>query len=301
MRETGERLALHSAAAVEALEPTLTKPFRRGWPRAAWLLSHPWTVLLALAVLLPCGYLAYCIATLPLGGGLVIESTPSAMIVETEGGQVFASRGVFKGERLAPQEVPPDLAKAIIAIEDRNFYEHGGFYLPSMVRAAFRNLLAGSAREGGSTITQQLARMMYLSPERTFKRKVQEAVLTLWLEHHLDKREILTRYLNTAYFGAGVYGVDAAAKRYFGKRAKELSLAEAAMLAGLVRAPSALAPNSNLEGAQARASLVLDAMVETGAISAEQAGAARKQPVRLRVRRITLRGRTISSTCSQAT
>ena len=301
MRETGERLALHSAAAVEALEPTLTKPFRRGWPRAAWLLSHPWTVLLALAVLLPCGYLAYCIATLPLGGGLVIEPTPSAMVVETEGGQVFATRGVFKGEHLAPQDVPPDLAKAIVAIEDRHFYEHGGFYLPSMLRAALRNLLAGSAREGGSTITQQLARMMYLSPERTFKRKVQEAVLTLWLEHHLDKREILTRYLNTAYFGAGVYGVDAAAKRYFGKTAKELSLAEAAMLAGLVRAPSALAPNRNLEGAQARASRVLDAMVETGAISAEQAGAARKQPVRLRVRRITLRGRTISSTCSQAT
>jgi membrane peptidoglycan carboxypeptidase len=125
--------------------------------------------------------------------------------------------------------------------------------------------------------------MMYLSPERTFKRKVQEAILTLWLEHHLDKREILSRYLNTAYFGAGVYGVDAAAKRYFGKTAKELSLPEATMLAGLVRAPSALAPNRNLEGAQARASLVLDAMVETGAISAEQAAAARKQRVRLRV------------------
>jgi penicillin-binding protein 1A len=275
---------VQTAGTLDRVDPIrIARPFRRGWPRAAWLLSHPWTVLLALAVLLPGGYLAYCVATLPLNGGLVIEPTPSAMVVETEGGQVFASRGVFKGERLAPQEVPPDLAKAIIAIEDRNFYEHGGFYLPSMLRAAFRNLVAGSAREGGSTITQQLARMMYLSPERTFKRKVQEAILTLWLEQHLDKREILTRYLNTAYFGAGVYGVDAAAKRYFGKRAKELSLAEAAMLAGLVRAPSALAPNRNLEGAQARASLVLDAMAETGAISAEQAAAARKQPVRLRV------------------
>ena len=106
---------------------------------------------------------------------------------------------------------------------------------------------AGGAREGGSTITQQLARMMYLSQERTIKRKVQEAVLALWLEQKLGKQEILTRYLNTAYFGAGVYGADAAAKRYFGKTAKELSLAEAAMLAGLVRAPSALAPTRNLE------------------------------------------------------
>ena len=302
LRQAGERVAVQTAGTLDRVDPIrIARPFRRGWSRAAWLFSHRWVVLLTLVVLLPCGYLAYCIATLPLGGGLVIEPTPSAMVVETEGGQVFATRGVFKGEHLAPQDVPPDLAKAIVAIEDRHFYEHGGFYLPSMLRAALRNLLAGSAREGGSTITQQLARMMYLSPERTFKRKVQEAVLTLWLEHHLDKREILTRYLNTAYFGAGVYGVDAAAKRYFGKTAKELSLAEAAMLAGLVRAPSALAPNRNLEGAQARASRVLDAMVETGAISAEQAGAARKQPVRLRVRRITLRGRTISSTCSQAT
>ena len=284
LRQAGERFAAHCAGARHALHAVrIARPLRRGWSRAASLVSHPWAAALGIAVLLPCGYITYCVATIPLSGGLVIEPTPSAMVVEAEGDQVFATRGVFKGERLAAQDVPPDLAKAIVAIEDRHFYEHGGFYLPSLLRAAFRNLLAGGTREGGSTITQQLARMMYLSPERTFKRKVQEAILTVWLEHQLDKPEILTRYLNTAYFGAGVYGVDAAAKRYFGNTAKELSLAEAAMLAGLVRAPSALAPNRNLEGAQARASLVLDAMVETGAISAEQANAARKQPARLRL------------------
>jgi penicillin-binding protein 1A len=283
-RNVGERMALCSAAALERWDGhRIVGAFQRGWSGAQFLLSHPWGSAVALVTLLPCGYLAYCVATLPLGGGLVVEPTPSAMVVEAEGGQVFATRGVFKGERLAPQDVPADLAKAIIAIEDRHFYNHGGFYLPSLLRAAFRNLLAGSAREGGSTISQQLARMMYLSPERRFKRKVQEAILTFWLEHHLDKPEILTRYLNTAYFGAGVYGADAAAKRYFGKTAKELSLAEAAMLAGLVRAPSALAPNRNLEGAQARASLVLDAMIDTGATTAEQADAARKQPARPRV------------------
>ena len=102
--------------------------------------------------------------------------------------------------------------------------------------AMVRNIRSGGAREGGSTITQQLARMTYLSPERTIRRKVQEAILALWMERKLGKEEILSRYLNTAYFGAGVYGVDAAAKRYFGKTAKELSLSEAAMLAGLVRA-----------------------------------------------------------------
>jgi 1A family penicillin-binding protein len=284
LRNRGARFAVHYASALKAIDPTrIVRPLQSGWWRARSLFSHPWAAALLLAVLLPCGYLAYCVATIPLNGGLVVEPTPSAMVVEAQGGQVFATRGVFKGERLAPEDVPPNVAKAIVAIEDRHFYEHGGFYLPSLLRAAFRNVVAGGAREGGSTITQQLARMMYLSPERSFKRKVQEAVLTVWLERQLDKREILTRYLNTAYFGAGVYGVDAAAKRYFGKAAKELSIAEAAMLAGLVRAPSALAPNRNLEGAQARASLVLDAMVEIGAISADEANAARKQPARLRV------------------
>jgi 1A family penicillin-binding protein len=289
LRNAREHFAAHSLSVLERVDLTgIGKQAQGSWRRSRGrgvrlLLAHPWAAVPAFAILLSSGYLAYCIATLPLGGGLVIEPTPSALIVEAEAGQVFATRGVFKGDRLAPQDVPLDLSRAIIAIEDRHFYEHGGFYLPSLLRASLRNLLSGSAREGGSTITQQLARMMYLSPERTIKRKVQEAVLTLWLEHQLDKQEILTRYLNTAYFGAGVYGVDAAAKRYFGKTAKELSLGEAAMLAGLVRAPSALAPHRNLEGARARAALVLDAMVGTGAISAAQAEAARRAPASLRV------------------
>jgi penicillin-binding protein 1A len=254
----------------------------RGLPRRLrWL--RLWMVASAVVVLFPLGYLAYCVATLPFGGGPVVEPAPSALVVAAQGGQVFATRGVFKGDKLAASDIPRDLSRAIIAIEDRHFYEHGGFYLPSLLRATFRDLLAGSAREGGSTITQQLARLLYLSPERTIKRKVQEAMLTLWLEHRLGKDETLARYLNTAYFGAGAFGVDAAAKRYFGKSAKELSLSEAAMLAGLVRAPSVLAPNRNLDGARARAALVLDAMVETGAISAAQADAARRQPVNLRV------------------
>ena len=256
---------------------------------------------LAFVIFLPVAYVAYCMATLPENGGLVIEPTPSALIVEAPEGQVFATRGVFKGDKLSPQDIPANLSRAIIAIEDRHFYRHGGFYLPSMVRAAIRNIRSGSAREGGSTITQQLARMTYLSPERTIKRKVQEAILAMWMERMLGKEEILSRYLNTAYFGAGVYGVDAAAKRYFGKTAKELSLSESAMLAGLVRAPSALAPTRHLEGARQRAALVLNAMVQAGAISREQADAARRQPPRCGCRPTIRRERIISWICSVAT
>src|SRR5262249_52042287 len=227
-----------------------------GRQRSGSALQPGWARVIAAAliaiVMVPVGYVAYCMATLPVGGGLVVEPTPSALVVEAADGQIFATRGVFKGDKLSPQDVPANVSRAIIAIEDRHFYEHGGFYLPSLLRAAIRNFRSGSACEGGSTITQQLARMTYLSPERSIKRKVQEAILALWMERQLGKEEILSRYLNTAYFGAGVYGVDAAAKRYFGKAAKELSLSEAAMLAGLVRAPSALAPTRNLEGARQR-------------------------------------------------
>jgi membrane peptidoglycan carboxypeptidase len=166
---------------------------------------------------------------------------------------------------------------------------------PRLARAAWRNAEAGGTREGGSTLTQQLARLLFLSQERSLKRKAQEALLALWLESQLSKDEILVRYLNAAYYGAGAYGVDAAARRYFGKSAKELSLAEAAMLAGLVRAPSQLAPTRNLDGARDRAATVLAAMVETGAITADQAKAARAEPVTLRAPPETPPGRTTSS------
>jgi penicillin-binding protein 1A len=234
-------------------------------------------------LLLVGGFLAYCLWTLPFGGGLVVEATPSALVVEAEDGEVFATRGVFKGDKLAPGDLPDHLAKAVIAIEDRRFYDHGGVDLRGMTRALWRNTRAGAAREGGSTITQQLVRMMYLSQDRTLRRKIQEAMLALWLERQLSKGEILVRYLNTAYFGAGAYGVDAAAKRYFGKPAKDLGLSEAAMLAGLVRAPSQLAPTRNYERARERAATVLQAMVETGAITQPQAKETGAKPVALRL------------------
>jgi 1A family penicillin-binding protein len=250
--------------------------------RATSIRAKPVLISLAVAFMLLCGLILYAVATLPIGGGLSIEPTQSAVTIESAKGEAFATRGVFKGDRLTAQDLPPHLAQAIVAIEDRRFFQHGGVDLRGILRAGWRNSQAGATREGGSTITQQLARLMFLSPERTFRRKLQEALLAIWLEGQLTKQEILLRYLNTAYFGAGAYGVDAAAKRYFGKRASELTLAESAMLAGLVRAPSQLAPTRNFGGAKERQETVLQAMVETGALSSADAEAARGQAVNLR-------------------
>jgi 1A family penicillin-binding protein len=229
------------------------------------------------------GFLVYCVFTLPLSGGLAAQPSPPAIIVEDVNGKAFMARGVFRGEPVTVDQLPSNLVHAVLAIEDRRFFDHAGIDLWGMSRAAWRDLQSGAAREGGSTITQQLVRLTYLSSERTIRRKVQEVMLAVWLETRLDKKEILTRYLNTAYFGAGAYGVDAAAKRYFGKDAQSLDLAEAAMLAGLIRAPSALSPTRDLDAARQRAETVLQAMVDAGFISEPQAAQARAHPAHLAV------------------
>ncbi len=230
------------------------------------------------------GFVAYCAFTLPIGGALQQPEAPAALALEDASGAVFASRGVIRGERLSKDTVPPTLAHAVVAIEDRRFYHHVGIDPRAVLRAAWRDLAAGGApRQGGSTITQQLARLMFLSPERSLRRKVQEALLALWLDARLGKDEVLARYLNTAYFGAGAYGADAAARRYFGRSAADLDLAQAAMLAGLIRAPSHLAPTRNIEGARRRAELVLQAMQDAGYIDDAQAAEARAHPANLAV------------------
>jgi penicillin-binding protein 1A len=157
----------------------------------------PTLAVLTAALVSVAGYLGFCLARTPLGGGLVVEPTPSALVVEADNGQVFATRGVFKGAKVSSKDLPSDLARAVIATEDRRFYDHHGLDIRAIIRAALHNVAAGAAREGGSTITQQLVRMTYLSPERTLKRKVQEAMLALWLESQLPKDEILVRYLNS--------------------------------------------------------------------------------------------------------
>lgn len=237
---------------------------------------------MALPVILVAGLVLYSLLTLPPLGGVAPEAGQRALTVEADDGRVFATRGAFQGQKITMAELPPHLAQAIVAIEDRRFYSHWGVDPRGLARAMWRNATGGGVREGGSTITQQYVRLTSLTQEKTLRRKIQEAFLALRAESTMSKDEILLGYLNTAYFGAGAYGIDAAARRYFGKGTKALTLPEAAMLAGLVRAPSQLAPTRNFGGAKERADVVLQTMVETGAISAAEADKARAETITLR-------------------
>src|SRR5262249_27423483 len=178
------------------------------------------------------------------------------------------------------KDLPAYLPRAFIAIEDRRFYSHYGIDPIGLARAATANVLRRSVAQGGSTITQQLAKNLFLTQERTYWRKLQEVVLALWLERKFSKTEILELYLNRVYFSAGAYGVDAAAQRYFGKSAKQVRVAEAAMLAGIVQSPSRLAPGRNPNGAETRAQAVVAAMAEQGFITEQVAKTALLQPAR---------------------
>ncbi len=206
-----------------------------------------------------------------------VNREPSLTILD-EGGETLATRGAFYGEVVSLRELPVYLTQAFVAIEDRRFFDHEGVDYWGLARAMLANIQAGGVVQGGSTISQQLAKNLFLSSDRTLARKVEELFLAIWLERHLTKDEILELYINRIYLGAGTYGVDAAARFYFGKSARDLTLPEAAMLAGLPKAPSRYAPTTDLALAQGRASLVLDAMVAAHYISQGQADAARETP-----------------------
>ena len=199
-----------------------------------------------------------------------VDRAPSVSLLAADG-TVIASFGDLYGESVNVQDLPPHLPQAVIAVEDRRFYSHGGVDILGLVRAMFANLRAGRIVQGGSTITQQLAKNLFLTPERTMRRKVRELLLAFWLERKFTKDQILTLYMNRVYLGAGTYGVDAAARRYFGKPAKNVTVYEAAVLAGLLKAPSRFSPAKSLDAAEARARMVLQAMVETEFITEDQA------------------------------
>ena len=201
---------------------------------------------------------------------------PSLTVLDS-GGHPIARYGDVVGDPLHLSDLPPYLPEAAIAVEDRRFYSHPGFDLFGLTRAAWADLRAGHVVQGGSTITQQVAKNLFLGNARTLKRKVQEILLTLWLEQSFSKREILEVWLNRVYLGSGAWGVDAASRVYFGVSARQVTLAQAAVLAGLPRAPSRFNPRADPAAAAARAREVLAAMVETGAISAAQAERAAAQ------------------------
>jgi len=194
------------------------------------------------------------------------DRAPNIKIVSVDGG-LIANRGMSGGEAVGLHEMSPYIPEAVVAIEDRRFYSHFGIDPIGLSRAMVTNLLGRHFSQGGSTLTQQLAKNLFLTPDRTLERKVQEVLLALWLEHKHTKDQILEMYLNRVYFGSGAYGVEAASRRYFGKSARDVTLSEAALLAGLLKAPSKLSPARDPKAAEERAQLVLAAMREEGKIS----------------------------------
>ena len=212
----------------------------------------------------------WLVFTAPLGRALEPAQKP-ALVLTDSSGRPIARRGDYKEAPVDIAKLPKYVPAALIAIEDRRFYSHWGIDPRGIARALTRNIAAGGVTQGGSTLTQQLAKTSFLSADRSITRKVQEVIIAFWLEARLSKDEILERYLSSVYFGDGAYGIRAASRVYFDSDPEDLTLGEAALLAGLVQAPSRLAPSRHLENARDRADLVLAAMVETGAITAAEA------------------------------
>ena len=245
----------------QQLELELQPRKRRRWPIYVYSVS-------AVIVLT----LVWLVFTAPLSRALEPLQDPALLLLSADGHPI-AVRGAIKEAPVDVTKLNPLTPAAFVAIEDRRFYRHWGIDPRGMARAALADLRGGGVREGGSTITQQLAKTNFLSSNRTIKRKAQEVIIAFWLEAWLTKQEILSRYLSSVYFGDGVYGLRAAAHHYFNRNPENLSLAQSAMLAGMVQAPSRLAPTHNLAGAQKRSELVLQAMADTGAISHSRAEA----------------------------
>ncbi|WAJ28973.1 transglycosylase domain-containing protein [Antarcticirhabdus aurantiaca] len=206
-----------------------------------------------------------------------IPARPPNVKIVSVTGDLVANRGITGGKEVALDQMSPFIPQAVMAIEDRRFYDHWGVDPIGIVRAFSQNMAAGETVQGGSTLTQQLAKNIFLNPDQTIQRKIQEAVLSLWLESRFSKDQILEMYLNRVYFGSGATGVDAAARRYFNKSPDEVDLGEAALLAGVLKAPSRLSPANDPAAAQARAEVVLQAMLEEGFITREQFDAARRR------------------------
>jgi penicillin-binding protein 1A len=257
-------------------KPAAARAKRRTHPILRFLLlAAVWLTLLLGAVV------AYFTARLPDPVLITLDDRPPNLTILAADGTVLAERGLRRGH-VRLEYLPPYLPKAVMATEDRRFYHHFGVDPLGLVRAAWRNYEAGSVVEGGSTITQQLAKNLFLSPDRTMTRKLEEVIYALWLEHRFSKDEILELYLNRVYFGGGTYGVEAAARRYFGRSARTVTLNQAALLAGLLKAPSRYAPTRSVKLATGRVDEVLGNMVEAGFLTPAEARTARLQPLRLR-------------------
>jgi penicillin-binding protein 1A len=238
-----------------------------------------WSLVLGLWLAIgAAGTIAWTGAHLPPIQSLEIPKRPPSIQIVDLDGRPLATRGDSGGAVLPLKELPSYVPQAFIAIEDRRFYEHYGVDPWGIARALIANILHRGVSQGGSTITQQLAKNLFLTQERTIHRKLQEMLLALWLERKFSKTQILELYLNRVYFGSGAYGIEQASQRYFGKSARQMSLPDAALLAGLVKSPSRLAPTRNFDGAERRAQTVLAAMAELHFINNASAQVALAHP-----------------------
>jgi penicillin-binding protein 1A len=251
-------------------EPQPRRSRRRAilWFLARWsIVGAIWSGFFALL------FLAWCAYDLPGPERLnELRRQPSVALLAADG-SLIASYGDLYGDSVKLADLPPYLPAAVLATEDRRFYSHWGLDWRGIARALYVNIKAGDTVQGGSTITQQVAKNLFLTPERSLHRKGQEMLLALWLEHTFTKDQILELYLNRVYFGAGTYGVDAAAKKYFGRSARDVTIYQAAMLAGLLKAPSRFNPFNDRQLAKSRADLVINNMVSAGALTEAEADA----------------------------
>lgn len=250
---------------------TKSKSWLANWFMSFLRWSIKWGFVAGLWVLIIGGItLAWYARELPDVTEAMIFETRPTITVKAANGDLLDRYGDLKGESVAIEDLPQHLTYAILSIEDRRFYSHFGLDLIGIARAFVVNAKSGRYVQGGSTITQQLAKNLFLSRERTLKRKIQEAMLAIWMERKLTKDEILSAYLNRVYMGSGAYGIDAASRVYFGKPATEITLRESATLAGLLKAPSRYSPASNPSLSAQRTETVLNAMIDAGFIDAEE-------------------------------
>jgi penicillin-binding protein 1A len=287
----GAKIERRSGAAFGASGKAPRARRKRRAPSSAlkhWTLRHPWlyrgirfsllaslwgSIVFSLALI-------YFIASVPDPVIASLDHRPPNVTVLAEDGTVLAERGLRRGH-VGLGVLPPYLVQAVLATEDRRFYHHFGIDPLGLMRASFRNATAGTVVEGGSTITQQLAKNLFLTPKRTMIRKLEEVVYAVWLEQRFSKDEILELYLNRVYFGGGTYGVEAASRRYFGKSSRFVTLPQAALLAGLLKAPSRYSPRRSVKLASARVDEVLENMVQAGYLTPKQARVASQQPLKL--------------------
>ena len=255
-------------------QPPKPRPSKKSGPRKSlWGRLLVWGITLGIwAGIGVMGVIAYYAVDLPdLDQAGMTTTRRAAIVLQSSSGETFAAYGDIYGEPLSLDQMSPYIPQAVMATEDRRFYSHFGIDPIGLARAFWVNMRAGHTVQGGSTITQQLAKNLFLKPDRTLKRKIQEALMALWIEHRFTKDQILTIYLNRVYLGSGTFGVDAAARRYFEVSARQTSLYQSAMLAGLLKAPSRYSPLNDAEAGHARTVDVLNNMVAAGMITPKDA------------------------------